>query len=72
MAEGREKLQSGYESFVWAAIAFPESFQDRPDQPEVEKHAVPETLQSPRGSHSELLSQDQAQVARCDVKQQPL
>ena len=72
MPSGREELPSASKSFVWAAITFAESFQGRPDQPEVEKQAVPEALQAPRGSHSELLSQNQAQVERRDVQQQPL
>jgi hypothetical protein len=46
--------------------------EEHPDDPEAEKQAIPEALQAPRCAHAEFPAQNQAQVERRDVQQQPL
>jgi hypothetical protein len=46
--------------------------QEHPDNPEAEKEAVPAVLEPPWRSHAYFLAQNQAQIKRRDVNQQPL
>ena len=50
----------------------PSSFPDHPDGIETEKQVVPEVLQAARRPHSDFPAQDQAQVERRHMNQQPL
>jgi len=45
-----------------ATIAFPETFQDHPGDPETKKNPVLAALWSPRRSHSDFPPQNQAQI----------
>ena len=50
----------------------PEGFQDHPHEPNREYEAVPAVWQAPRRSHADFPAQNQAQVERRHLNQQPL
>ncbi len=51
---------------------FPEAFQKHPEGAEGEKQEIPQVLKASRRSGTGVLAQDQAQVERRHVQQQPL
>ena len=53
-------------------MGFRAAFQNHPDGIETEKQVVPEVLQAARRPHSDFPAQDQAQVERRHMNQQPL